>query len=202
MPVRAYVNVDAYTSDIGSHVDLGVIVLGLADTTKLEDGLSALASADPRKANGEPVPVVVMCDVDEPERVMQAMAAGAQGFIPTTTDLNVAVEAIRLVRAGGAFIPACVLTAAHAKAASKAATPAETEEATDEMVVPASSMFTARQSAVVEALRRGKANKTIAYELNMQESTVKVHVRNIMKKLNAKNRTEVAYLTRKLRSDL
>ena len=58
-----------------------------------------------------------------------------------------------------------------------------------------------RQEAVVEALRQGKANKIIAYELNMQESTVKVHVRNIMKKLNAKNRTEVAYLTRNMFDD-
>ncbi len=54
-------------------------------------------------------------------------------------------------------------------------------------------MFTARQAAVIEALRRGKANKIIAYELSMCESTVKVHIRNIMKKLNATNRTEVAY---------
>jgi DNA-binding NarL/FixJ family response regulator len=41
------------------------------------------------------------------------------------------------------------------------------------------------------------ANKLIAYELNMCESTVKVHIRNIMKKLNATNRTQVAYLTRR-----
>jgi DNA-binding NarL/FixJ family response regulator len=40
------------------------------------------------------------------------------------------------------------------------------------------------------------ANKLIAYELAMCESTVKVHIRNIMKKLNATNRTQVAYLTR------
>jgi DNA-binding NarL/FixJ family response regulator len=59
-------------------------------------------------------------------------------------------------------------------------------------------MFTARQTAVVEALRRGKANKIIAYELNMRESTVKVHVRNIMKKLRARNRTEVAFMTSRL----
>jgi DNA-binding NarL/FixJ family response regulator len=52
-------------------------------------------------------------------------------------------------------------------------------------------------------LRKGTPNKIIAYELNMCESTVKVHVRNIMKKLKAKNRTEVAYLTNKyfLRED-
>jgi DNA-binding NarL/FixJ family response regulator len=55
--------------------------------------------------------------------------------------------------------------------------------------------FTVRQNAVLQALRQGKANKIIAYELNMRESTVKVHVRNIMRKLKARNRTEVAYLT-------
>ena len=55
-------------------------------------------------------------------------------------------------------------------------------------------MFSTRQAAVVEALRRGKSNKQIAYELAMCESTVKVHVRNIMKKLNAKNRTQVAFM--------
>jgi DNA-binding NarL/FixJ family response regulator len=59
-------------------------------------------------------------------------------------------------------------------------------------------LFTARQAAVVEALRRGKANKIIAYELKMRESTVKVHVRNIMKKLHATNRTEVAFMANRL----
>ena len=47
---------------------------------------------------------------------------------------------------------------------------------------------------MIAALRKGEANKTIAFELKMCESTVKVHVRNIMKKLNARSRTEVAYL--------
>ena len=59
-------------------------------------------------------------------------------------------------------------------------------------MVPA--FLTGRQLQVVEAIRQGKPNKVIAYELNMCESTVKVHVRAIMKKLKARNRTEVAYL--------
>ena len=59
-------------------------------------------------------------------------------------------------------------------------------------------MFTARQTSVIDALRMGKSNKTIAYELNMCESTVKVHVRNIMKRLKAKNRTQVAFLASQL----
>ncbi|TGV73883.1 response regulator transcription factor, partial [Mesorhizobium sp. M00.F.Ca.ET.158.01.1.1] len=65
-------------------------------------------------------------------------------------------------------------------------------------VRPLSGMFTTREAAVVEALRTGKANKIIAYELNLCESTVKVHIRNIMKKLKATNRTEVAYKLRQM----
>ena len=65
--------------------------------------------------------------------------------------------------------------------------------ATNAATVQQASIFTSRQAEVVEALRRGKANKIIAYELKMQESTVKVHVRNIMRKLKATNRTEVVY---------
>jgi DNA-binding NarL/FixJ family response regulator len=52
--------------------------------------------------------------------------------------------------------------------------------------------MTRRELAVIQAIQQGKSNKLIAYHLNMCESTVKVHVRNIMRKLAAKNRTEVA----------
>ncbi|MNE26255.1 CsgBAC operon transcriptional regulatory protein [compost metagenome] len=54
-------------------------------------------------------------------------------------------------------------------------------------------MFTQREVDVINALTQGKANKIIAYELNLRESTVKVHIRNIMKKVDAKNRTEVIF---------
>ncbi|MGO9420113.1 response regulator transcription factor, partial [Roseiarcus sp.] len=56
-------------------------------------------------------------------------------------------------------------------------------------------ILTDREHLVVKAIKEGKSNKVIAYELNMCESTVKVHVRNVMKKFNAKNRTEVAMRT-------
>jgi len=63
-------------------------------------------------------------------------------------------------------------------------------------------MFTSRQAAVVDSLLKGKANKIIAYERNMCESTVKVHVRSIMKKLKARNRTEVAYIVNGMMSQI
>jgi DNA-binding NarL/FixJ family response regulator len=114
---------------------------------------------------------------------MKALEAGARGVIPTSLPLPVAVEAMRLVTVGGTFVPAsCLTTLQRASHDTATADPA------------GAGIFTSRQAAVIEALRKGKANKIIAYELNMRESTVKVHVRNIMKKLKARNRTEVAYI--------
>jgi DNA-binding NarL/FixJ family response regulator len=131
-----------------------------------------------------PLPTILMSDVEDADHIVDALERGARGYIPTSVSLDVAIEAMRLVRAGGVFVPASSLIASRRSAAEGAVAARQTRHA----------MFTARQSAVVEALRRGKANKIIAYELNMRESTVKVHVRNIMKKLRAKNRTEVAFM--------
>lgn len=135
------------------------------------------------------VPLVVMSDSQDAELVMTVMAKGADGFMPADISLEVAAHALRLVLAGGQYFPAEILMAARKfKQEPQSSAPGP------------KGMFTRRQVAVIDALRRGKANKIIAYELSMCESTVKVHVRNIMKKLNAKNRTEVAYLaTERLR---
>ena len=57
--------------------------------------------------------------------------------------------------------------------------------------------FTAREFEVLCKMCRGTPYKCIAYELNMAEGTVKVHVRNIMKKLGARNRTEVVFLSQR-----
>ena len=54
--------------------------------------------------------------------------------------------------------------------------------------------LTPRELEVFELVRRGKSNKIIAYELGVQESTVKVHTRKIMTKLKAINRTHAAFL--------
>ena len=145
------------------------------------DDIAALAMAY------NPAPTIILSDREGTDAIVEALEAGAHGYIPTTLSLEVALGAMRLVRAGGTFVPAASLIAAH-----KIAETVERDRR------PSTTMFTARQIAVVEALRRGKANKLIAYELNMCESTVKVHVRNIMKKLKAKNRTQVAFMATEL----
>jgi DNA-binding NarL/FixJ family response regulator len=136
---------------------------------------------------GANVPVVILSDAEDMDHVLGALESGARGYIPTSLTLDVAVGAMQVVVAGGTFVPANSLVGARRATQSSAGDNGHTCR-----------MFTVRQSAVLEALRHGKPNKQIAYELNMRESTVKLHVRNIMRKLKVKNRTEAALLTSSL----
>ena len=133
------------------------------------------------------LPTVVIADAEDLDQVLLAIEAGARGYIPTSLSIDIVVEAIRLIAAGGIFVPASSVVAARG-----------VREKTHTNGKDAAPIFTLRQTAVVRALCLGKPNKTIAHELNMRESTVKVHVRNIMKKLAAKNRTEVALIAKGL----
>jgi DNA-binding NarL/FixJ family response regulator len=154
------------------------------------DNATAISQLSKLKESGCRVPIVIMSDTDKIEFIMAIMEAGGNGYMPADISLEVAAHALRLILAGGEYFPINNFLAAR-----RAMSEAPRQE------VCFRSMFTKRQIAVIEALRKGKANKIIAYELNMCESTVKVHVRNIMKKLNAKNRTEVAYLAGELLSE-
>ena len=137
------------------------------------------------------LPLVLLSDVDRVECVQEAFERGARGYIPTTsTTLEVAIEIIRLVRAGGTFMPA------NGPALYRMSTELEAPRSAFEQ------HFTPRQMAVLHHLRQGKANKIIAHELAMSESTVKVHVRNIMRKMRATNRTEVAFRLHRLAGGL
>ena len=66
------------------------------------------------------------------------------------------------------------------------------------LTLPEELNLTSRELAVIDLLREGDANKVIAKCLNMRESTVKVHVRNILKKLRATNRTHAATVANRL----
>jgi DNA-binding NarL/FixJ family response regulator len=182
----------------------GFIVRVLRDPDQLEGALRAderiqavIINAGPERMSSATVasllsrvgellpeaPVAVLSDFEDPESIREAFNLGVRGYIPTSLPSLVAVEAVRMVCVGGTFAPAPALLYQSERAQGSAG----------ELLIDG---FTQRQSQILECLRRGMANKLIAYELNMCESTVKVHIRNIMKKLNATNRTQVAYLTR------
>jgi DNA-binding NarL/FixJ family response regulator len=126
------------------------------------------------------VPVIIVSDVDDLDHIVRTLKTGVRGYIPTSLPFNIAVEAVRLVKAGGTFVPASSFV--HDRNGQQTA-------------LKTGVLLTERQMKVVEEIRHGKANKQIAYELNMSEHTVKVHLRHIMRKLKAKNRTEVAVMS-------
>jgi DNA-binding NarL/FixJ family response regulator len=130
--------------------------------------------------------VIIVSDAENPALMMEALTSGAKGFVTMNTDLDVAVGAIRLVDVGGTFIPASGLMSARAAQSAPVAP------------VPAAGRFSERQLEVLELARQGDPNKIIAFKLHMSEATVKVHLRNMMRKLNARNRTELIFKSNEL----
>jgi DNA-binding NarL/FixJ family response regulator len=155
------------------------VVIAVIDSSD-EFNVTAAEFLESAAAN---VPVVIVSDVDDLDHIVRTLKSGARGYIPTSLPFNIAVEAVRLVKAGGTFVPASSFV--HDRNGQPTA-------------MKTSALLTERQMKVVEEIRHGKANKQIAYELNMSEHTVKVHLRHIMRKLKAKNRTEVAVMSNDL----
>jgi DNA-binding NarL/FixJ family response regulator len=177
---RAFKSTEEWTSSIATFSP-SLILLGNGATPREPEPLKKQIALVRRSHSS--VPIVLICDSEAPDEILTAIEVGVSGYIPTSSSLSVAVQAIRLVMAGGVYVPANSLLAA--KLSSHRAMHADGG---------GGALFTTRQAAIVQAICRGKPNKTIAYDLNMCESTVKVHMRNIMKKLKAKNRTEVAVI--------
>jgi DNA-binding NarL/FixJ family response regulator len=176
--VCAFASVSDWSQDNSCPTpSLVLLCTGERRAIDIEQDIAALARLYPS------VLTVLLSEGEDVTAILCALDKGARGYISTSMSLEVVVEAMQLVRAGGIFVPASSLLASRNAASVDSAAPKGGRM----------SLFTERQMAVVEALRQGKSNKIIAYELNMRESTVKVHVRNIMKKLNARNRTEVAF---------
>lgn len=134
------------------------------------------------------IPFLVLCDTLSGSQITtQAMPSLC---ISTSMPLDVAIAAIRVMQSRNFVEPVkCDKLGMKAKVENPDLRGLQNN---------LQDYFTSRQISVIEALRKGKANKIIAYELNMKESTVKVHVRNIMRRLKASNRTEASYIASQL----
>lgn len=139
------------------------------------------------------IPRVLMSEVEVPEEILEAFRRRVRGYVPTTLPIKQVAEAIRFVVAGGIFIPSSILSM-HRRPDLTSKEVASTESG--ELAY-----FSPRQNEVLQMLWNGSSNKVIAYQLHMSESTVKVHIRHIMKKLNVSNRTQVVLRTRPQRAE-
>ena len=152
-----------------------------------DGGVSVLAKL---KQGLDPTPDLVVANDVNDDTLLKDLTAGARRYCSTLgVSLDLASELLRLVPAEGACAPV-------------SETIIQTEGKWPD---PAANVFhghfTPQQMVVLGHLQRGSANKIIAHELALSEGTVKVHIRNIMKKMKATNRTQAVFRAYSLVAD-
>ena len=129
------------------------------------------------------LPVVMLSADHDSQTVTHALNLGASGVLPKTSVSEVLVSAIRLVLAGGIYVPPEALlksTMRPAFASAQSTAPVTIE----------SLRFTARQVEVFRLLLQGMSNKQICRKIDLAEATVKIHVRGILRAINVSSRAE------------
>ncbi len=131
------------------------------------------------------VPLVILSASEEPEDIQQLLDLGALGYITKSSPGEVILQALRLVLAGGIYLPPKLLGARPSP--EEAPTPARQK-------VP----LTARQQEVLRELAQGKSNRQIAESLQVTEGTVKIHLATIFRRLGVSNRTEAVLAAQRM----
>jgi len=125
-------------------------------------------------------PIVIVSAVSDPKIMQDAIMGGASAFIPKSASSQVLINALRVIVAGGTYMPTGIVAALrHADN------------------TPGRSDLTQRQRRVLELLSTGLSNKRIARELAISEITVKAHVSAIFRKLGVTNRTQAGLEARR-----
>lgn len=134
----------------------------------------------------DPPAVLVLTTFDTDDLVLQALAAGASGFLLKDTPPDRMVEAIRKVAAGEPILSPSV-TAQVIAAATRGSGDGRRDAAKAEL-----DALAARELEVALAIGRGLSNAEIAAEVYMSVATVKAYVTRILAKLGVDNRVQVA----------
>ena len=128
------------------------------------------------------VPIVIVSVKEDFDSIHMAISSGASGYIPKTSLPEVTISAINLVLSGGVYIPPHVLNSKIDTAKEQLVDQSNTSNSTK--------ILSKRQEEVLNLIKIGKSNQSIATELNLTIPTIKMHVSAIFKKLDVKNRTE------------
>ncbi|ALZ75422.1 response regulator transcription factor [Rheinheimera sp. F8] len=166
-----------------AHPDTQLILLDL----KLPDaegfaGLTALRTEYPD------ISVLMVSAIEDPAVIKQALKLGAAAYLPKSAPLEVLTEAVDAVMAGETWLPADLQQSV-----------AQAQDLIDAEFAGRLEQLTPQQFRVLKMIADGLLNKQIAYEMNVQETTVKQHVSAILRKLNVNNRTLAGILFEKLK---
>lgn len=129
--------------------------------------------------------VILLTVSEEAEDLTAALQAGARGYLIKNIDADYLVRAIKRAAAGESVLAEAMTTklVAHLQGGPQ-----------QKQAVPPSDLdkLTPREKEILACLARGESNKVIARTLDVAESTVKIHVQNILKKLNLSSRVQAA----------
>ena len=140
-------------------------------------GLNGLKRA--MEASGG-TPVALMSGVASRSVAEEALAFGAAGFVPKTLAAKTLVNAVRFMAMGEKYAPIDFMTADDPTVAPN----------------PLAQKLSRRELQVLEGLSKGKSNKEIARDLDLQEPTIKLHVKTLYRKIGAANRTQAALIAK------
>lgn len=159
---------------LDEHPDTQLVVMDLGLPGM--PGLGGIALIRERHPN---VPVVALSSADDKATVLQALDAGAMGFVPKSSTAPVMLAALRLILSSGIYLPPSVFLNSE----GTTPLPAGSRRPTD-------LGLTARQADVLQLILQGKPAKLICRELGLSAGTVKSHTSAVLRALNVTTRTQ------------
>lgn len=152
----------------------------------LMDGISA--TKEIKKSNLD-IKIIILTSHNEKEKVLGALSSGANAYCVKNIEMNELLEIIKTVYDGGVYFDKQI--AGYILGIFKTIDEQEKEEtptAKDYKITPA-------ERTILKLISDGLTNAQIAETLVLSKSTVKNHVSSIIKKLNVKDRTQIALMT-------
>ena len=186
-------NLDELDRAVAEHADS--LDLALVDIAM--PGTQGFQHVARLRAQAPALPVIVLSGSEDAGLMRSLIELGVLGFIPKAYSPDVMLSAIRLVLAGGIYIPPLLLANAQAQGwqpGEAQAPPPNAARSIDGL----RSLLTERQIDVMRLLSQGKPNKLIARDLGISEGTVKIHLAAIFRALNVRNRVEAVVASRTL----
>jgi DNA-binding NarL/FixJ family response regulator len=191
-----------------SDTDVRLVIFSIGGESIAERG--NLQQLKVLRALASKIPLVIISDRDDANDITAAFSAGAQGFINSEMPSALAFQTLSFILNGGSYFPPSAMhqLPARSEQAEPPVGPTENSESESKHngkegnggasahsrsnLACHSGTLTARQQEVLDHLRLGETNKMIARRLGMTEGTVKVHIRQMMRKCQMSNRTQLA----------